>query len=423
MASLSDGASPPRTSMPATPSRTPFYLVLGYLFFEFARPQALFHPLEVLHLPAIIITLLSLFLLRLYPALWGNRQTRLFVPLFVLMAFHIPTATNNFWALKIGQGVLMLFVAYLGIVMFVDSFSKFNTVIRLWLIIHTFLAINGILKGGRGVGGFMGDENDFCLVLNMAIPYPFFLGLYEKNPRKKIVYLGLALLLLFAVMSTGSRGGFVGLVTVAGYCWLKSSKKIVTALLVSFLAVFMLLYAPASYWDEMRSITEDGSERGTGEERVYTWKIGWLMFLDNPIFGAGQGNFPFVFREYEVASGNTDGFHGRSISGRAAHSVYFTLLPELGIIGTFIVGSMVYASYKNLVFCRRFSGTLPQGRTRQGSYPALAWSHAMEASMAAYFVTGVFISVLYYPCFWVLMGFIVAFHRIISRHLAEPPPP
>jgi O-antigen ligase len=420
MPSLSNIAPSPGGPIPAAPSHTPFYLVLGYLFFEFARPQALFRPLEILHLPAITISLLTLFLLRRYLAFWGNRQTRLFVPLFILMAFHIPTATNNFWALKIGQGMFMFFVTYLGIVIFVDSFQKFNTVIRLWLMIHAFLAINGILNAGRGVGGFMGDENDFCLVLNMALPYPFFLGLYEKNPRKKILYFGVAFLLLFAIISTVSRGGFIGLVTVAGYGWLRSSKKIMAGMFISFLAVFMLLYAPAAYWDEMRSITEEGSEEGTGEERFYTWGIGWLMFLDNPVFGAGQGNFPFVFRKYEIASGNIEGHHGRSRAGRAAHSVYFTLLPELGIVGTFIVGSMVYASYKNLVFCRRFSRAPPQG-TAGASYPTLAWSYAMEASMAAYLVTGVFISVLYYPCFWVLMGFIVAFHRIITRHLEAHP--
>jgi probable O-glycosylation ligase (exosortase A-associated) len=423
MASLSDAASPPGISIPAPSSRTPFYLVLGYLFFEFARPQALFPPLEALHLPAIIILLLSLSLLRLYPALWGNRQTRLFVPLFILMAFHIPTATNNFFALKVAQWLFMFFVTYLSVIMFVDSFQKFNTLIHLWLIIHAFLAINGTLKGGRGVGGFLGDENDLCLVLNMAIPYPFFLGLSEKNPWKKMLYFGMVFLLLLAIISTGSRGGFVGLLTIAGYCWLKSSQKIVTALFISFLAVFMLLFAPASYWNEMRTITRDGSERGTGEQRVYSWKIGWLIFLDNPIFGGGQGNFSFVFGKYEKESGNTEGFHGRSRAGRAAHSVYFTLLPELGMVGTFIVGAMAYATYKNLGFCRRFSSALPRGRTRQGSYPTLAWSYAMEASMAAYLVTGIFISVLYYPCFWVLMGFIVALQRIISRHLAEPAPP
>jgi O-antigen ligase len=39
------------------------------------------------------------------------------------------------------------------------------------------------------------------------------------------------------------------------------------------------------------SIAEEGASQGTGEERVYTWKIGWHMFLDNPVMGVGKETF------------------------------------------------------------------------------------------------------------------------------------
>ena len=43
-----------------------------------------------------------------------------------------------------------------------------------------------------------------------------------------------------------------------------------------------------------------------------------------------------------------------------------------------------------------------------------AWSSAIAGSLTAYFVTGIFISVLYYPCFWIMMGFVVALKNIVA---------
>ena len=73
------------------------------------------------------------------------------------------------------------------------------------------------------------------------------------------------------------------------------------------------------------------------------------MFLDNPILGVGQGNFPYVFQKYELkVTGSNEAFYGRSVAGRQAHSIYFTMLPELGIIGTCIFIGMIINTLKDL---------------------------------------------------------------------------
>ena len=387
---------------------SPFYLVLAYLFFEYGRPQAIFTPLEVLHLPAIIVLLLAGSLTQANRPFQRHRQTSIFIALFVLMAFHIPTATNNYWAFHVARTMLITFVAYLGIIVFVNSMEKFNTLIFVWLFIHLCAATIGIIKGGKGAGGFLGDENDLCLVLNMAIPFPLFLALHETHKTRKILYFAVTLLFFATVIATSSRGGFVGLVSLGGYCWWRSKRKVVMALTIAVLIGAMFLVAPSAYWDEIASIRTSTQEGDTGEERIYTWKIGWAMFLDNPILGAGQGNFPFVFREYEIATGNEEGLHERSIAGRAAHSLYFTLLPEWGLVGTILFGWMAYRTYKDTIFLNRV-----RMLSRRLNGKIMAWSSAMAGSLVAYFVTGIFISVLYYPCFWIMMGFIIALKNIV----------
>jgi hypothetical protein len=133
------------------------------------------------------------------------------------MAVHVPLALNNYKAFEATRIMLITFGVYLGIITFTDSFERYKRMINIWIGIHVYLAISGIIKGGRGIGGFLGDENDFCLVLNMIIPFVVFMALEETSKVKKYVLAGLTVLFAFSVMVTFSRGGFVGLV-VGIYC-------------------------------------------------------------------------------------------------------------------------------------------------------------------------------------------------------------
>ena len=403
-------------------SKLPYYLVLLYLFLEFGRPQESIPGLGALRLSAIVVVILMTALAFSRKAIFIDKQTKLFALLLALMAIHTPLALNNYWAFYITEGMFITFVAYLSIIIFVDSLERFKALMSVWLGIHLYLAITGIMHGGRGIGGFLGDENDFCMVLNMVIPFAFFTALGDTGKLKKAISIGLLLFFLFANMLTLSRGGFIGLAAVGVYCWFRSPRKIVSAALIGFLILFMIQYAPDTYWKEVKSIQQEGASEGTGEERVYQWKIGWKMFLDNRIFGVGQGNFPFQFAKYEEASGFQEGLHGRSRAGRAAHSLYFTLLPELGIVGALIYLGMIYHVYKDTRFIRQSSLKKLTGLPVEEKKKIFYFAHAMEGSLIGFFVSGIFISVLYYPSFWILMGFIVALRKVVSTNYENNSP-
>ena len=50
---------------------------------------------------------------------------------------------------------------------------------------------------------------------------------------------------------------------------------------------------------------------------------------------------------------------------------------------------------------------------------AYFYANAMQASLIGYLVTSIFISTLYYPSFWIMMGFVVALRNITVRDLAS----
>ena len=373
-----------------------FYLTIAYLLLEFGRPQDLVPVLSLLHLPGLVSALLLLALILSGRAELSDKQTRLFALLLLLMALHVPLARNNYFAFHTAKYMLMTFGAYLAIAISVDTLRKFRTFITLWLGVHFFLALHGIAKQGRGVGGFLGDENDFAMTLNMIVPFSFFLALSEANRTKKMLYMALTSVFVLANIFSFSRGGFVGLLAVALCCWLRSPKKLRSAVVIAALGLVVSLYAREGYQARIQSAWEEGASAGTGEDRLYMWKFGWKMFLDNPVIGVGQDNFPVRFADYE----GDERLYGRTRMWRAAHSVYFTLLPELGLVGALIFFRMLYWIRRDVATIRRSSTIVPYG-------------NAIEASLIGFLVSGIFISTLYYPNFWVTMGFAVALRRVV----------
>ena len=403
-------------------SKIGFYLVMLAMLFEFGRPQDLFPPLKVVPIPTLIDVSLAFAVFMSGKANFSNKQTKLFMALLVVMALWVPFANNNFHALMTFKDMTLCFFFYLGIVAFVNTTQRMHKLILMWLAVHTVLAINGLLHGGHGVGGWMGDENDFGMEMNVAIPVAFFM--YQGAAgRSKPLYIGLLGLFVMALVSTGSRGGFLGLVAVGAYCWFYSPQKIMSLIIGICLSGLVLMAAPQEYWDRIATITDDSTmETGTAGQRMFTWGIGWEMFLANPILGIGQANFPWTLGEY--LGGRT--WQTKSLAGRQAHSLYFTLLPELGLVGVVIFGSMVYFNYRDTrvrqLRLRLRGDVIKSNREKDDQlYRAALYGNAILGGMIGYLVTSTFISTLWYPTFWIMMGLAVALRNTTQGYAAAHP--
>jgi hypothetical protein len=408
----------------AQKSKVGFYLVLTYLVFEFARPQELIPGLKLVPIGAGLSVLIFLSVLISGKVDFSRLQTKLWLPLLAVMAFHVPIAVNNYWALMTFKNMLLLYCVYLGILTFVDSLEKMTMVIKMWLGIHVFLALMGIARGGKGIGSWMGDENDFCMVMNMAVPFGYFLVFSATGVKQKMKYLGCLGSFILAAMASLSRGGFFGLAAAGIYCWYRSPKKLNALIVVAVAVLFMLILAPEKYWSEISSSTSDQTmTTGTGAARLYTWGIGMDMFYSNPIIGIGQGNFPWTFASYE--QGQT--FNDRSFGGRAAHSAWVTLISELGLAGIVIIGAMLFQCYMDLKLVRkRFAPA--QSRQKHGQVVQAGedmrayFARAMEGSLIGFIVSGIFISILWYPSLWIMMALIVALRNISETQTGEALP-
>jgi putative inorganic carbon (hco3(-)) transporter len=259
-----------------------------------------------------------------------------------------------------------------------------------------YITIYSLFHKGTGSGNYFKDENDLCLYINSIIPFCYFLFLCEKNKKKKLFYAGGLVIATLGIVKSFSRGGFIGFISIVAIAWWFSSKKIVGIIILCLLVSLMFYYGGDTYREEIATVTDGQS--GTGRERIESWKSGWEMFLSNP-FGVGGNNYQILFPDYQTK------YFERGMWGRVAHSLWFTLLPELGIPGIFIYFSLLYYNLQDIFYLKKF---LSMSNTNQDIQFLYNLSLAFLASFAGYFASATFLSVLYYPHYWYLTALLVA---------------
>lgn len=404
-----------------------FILVLIYLLLEYGRPQDLFPSMAVLHLPMIIQVLLLVALFvkgKLFK--FEKIQSKLFLGLIILMTLHVPIAVNNYFAFHIWKGMALSFLVFLSIINFVDSFRKIEKFIDLWIIINLVCAVVGIKNGGKFPdSAFMRDENDFALVMNMVIPIAYFVFLKTSSKGRKLFYLLAVGVFIVANITSFSRGGFIGLITVMLYCCLATHKKVLTIIAIIVMGGVLYFGASEKYWDRISTIRQENIEAGTGRERWYSWECGWKMFLDHPIIGVGQGNFGWNINRYEPAEGSG----GRLLGGRVAHSLYITLISELGILGTILFMGLIIFPIKDLRLVlqslKKYRHMKNYGAADQGSEGMQSLQKlrfivlGIMGALIGYFVSGIFLSVLYYPHLWILLSLCTTLSHVGEKLLSK----
>lgn len=408
----------------------PFILLLVLLVFTSLRPDLLIPGGKFLvHFPTVLLGILLLQWISAKPKTLGNTQTKLLLFFVALALLHLPFVRNSGYAFMIVKGlVVFTLTSYLFRIQFIDSFFKLNKYLRLYYILAFFFVIVGIVGQGRVLIPLLDDENDFCLFVNTLFPLGYFLGVEAETVKKKLFYFGSLAILVLGIVESFSRGGVVGFAAVAVFVFWKSKQKIMLLIIALVLAVTALSFAPQKFWDEVKTITPRSHEVGTGRERVESWKAGWNMFLDHPVVGVGPANFGPWLPDYWISERKDP----ERMWGRVAHSLYFTLLPEMGLLGTLLFLGVLKANYKDHRYIYDMhkrkeellaSANLHPEKHKKYSYAIrnlYHFSQAISGAMIAYLATGLFISILWYGYFWLITSFVIILANLtkkIEEHL------
>jgi probable O-glycosylation ligase (exosortase A-associated) len=383
----------------------PFIGVFIYLLFEYLRPYDLLPALLPLKIPILVIAVTTVSwlirLVRTKRVVW-NDFSWLYFAFVALVGFTVVSAENYYFALQVFRETFVVFAMFMVGVNIVDSYGRLRKLIWLLLVIHCFLALKGVYnymfaeaaKAGQQTSGavgtfFLADENDFALALNVMIPFAFFAAVYSNRFFARATSILILLSLVFGVVSSFSRGGWVGLIAVLGFCLLRTKRKVISIGFAAVLAVALLLVAPSEYWDEINTISD--TRQTTAATRINYWKAAVGMYLDHPIVGVGANNGGVFMPEYITGYDNP-----ATQWGRAFHGTLPQVLAELGTIGIVLYVTMIILAIRYLVMIRRYA-------TGSGdSLETVRYADSIVGGIVAYLVTATFLSTAYYPQLWTL---------------------
>jgi O-antigen ligase len=391
-------------------------------------------------IPMLISILLFVNWLLLRHKVW-NPQIICFFLLLVAIAVMGPFAVNTFtiwWGFRL-MAVQLLCIC-VPMINFLNSRRKITICVNALICVYTYLAVYGLLHSGTGPGGHVGDENDLALAINTTIPLAFISIFLAKRLLHRLAFAAAFTLMVLCVIATFSRGGFLGLLPVALYCFFLSPRKGTTVPIVLSIALTLPIAIPEKYGmqysDRIASIIAETQGQGdnvtgTGELRREHWAIARAMFRDYPIFGVGLGNYMWKSPMYQ--SDKQYARIGRSLGGFAAHSLYFTLLAELGIAGFLIFGAILWFNWKDI---RRIIG---QTRRRKPERVVLhettalpadteflddsnclrLYAHGTLAGLLGYLTSGIFLSVFAYPHFWIFTALVAVLKRVTDSYVTS----
>lgn len=398
------------------------------IFLEYIRPfDNDLRFLQPLRIPGLVTLALTIaFFVGDKARLKEDRLNAAVLSFWLLVSFSILYAANNRWAYNTSTELFWTFTAFVFLIgRLVNSTGRVIRFIYWWIAVQTLLAIHVLTHGGIGTGSFLTDENDVALALNMALPFTFYVAFFPGASRRiKTLLVLAAALMVAAVGVSASRGGVVGLAALVGTMILLSKRPIRNGAVVLMVAgvglAILIRFLPTAYVQDMQAIQDPNDS--TRDERLWSWSIAWEMYKEHPILGVGANNYPWTNADYAQRSPmyNPD---RKILGGRTAHSVYFTLLPELGTIGVVIFAVILKMIYNRSMALRRSApsgggGADPEAAANSTRFQLIG--NAIIASMVAYLVSGAFITVLYYPPFWHLVGICIAVYGAWRSSLGPP---
>jgi hypothetical protein len=171
------------------------------------------------------------------------------------------------------------------------------TAMAVFTLCAIVLALHGVDQSEYGVGwtgmgmvedgriqyvGIFNDPNDLGLLFVAALPMAAYLS-STGGVLRRLFWLAGAALLLYGVYLTNSRGAMLAVLVVGGgYVWHRRGLATAGMLAVVGLIGMQLLSS------RMQDLDPD---EDSAAGRVDAWYEGLHMFLSNPLFGVGAGNF------------------------------------------------------------------------------------------------------------------------------------
>ena len=258
----------------------------------------------------------------------------------------------------------------------------------------------------------IGDRNHLALAMLLAVPLMNYLRMQSKHRWMQTGLLCAMVMTVMAVLATYSRGGFIGLLAMGAFLWWKSKSRILALVALLVIAVGLHSVAPDRWKERMGTIESATTEDSSFKLRLLSWHAYARAAFDRPLTGAGFYALQHAPVYFSYSPGR-DLVDVANDSPRAAHSIYFQVLGDLGFIGFFVYIALLVVGFWNA----RWIVQEARGR------PDLEWmgdlGRMIQVSMIAFCIAGAALSMAFYDYFLSLLIVLSAVRQMAMAKLGE----
>ncbi|MGH9891843.1 MAG: putative O-glycosylation ligase, exosortase A system-associated, partial [bacterium] len=314
-----------------------------------------------------------------------------------MFAFYPDAAWEQFS--KVSKVLLGTFVS----ILLLQEEKKCKALIWVIALSVGFFGFKGgiwaILTGGGNMvlgppESFIAGNTEIGLALNMVIPLLVFLRRRATKVWLRQLLLAITCLSVPASLMTYSRGALLGLAVVLPLLFLKSRAKLILLPILIVGALVGPSLMPAKWTQRMGTI-ETYQDDASANQRLNSWWLAFQIAKDSPVLGGGFRTFSTeIYETYMPGYVYADRQHD-------AHSIFLQVLAEHGYPGLALFVGLIVSTLVSL------RGLILSTRDRPDQQWITDCARMLEVSLAAYLVSGVFLSMSYFDLFYHLVAITV----------------
>lgn len=392
-----------------------FWLASFYLFLEYVRPQSIYPWLQIIPWAQITIIIMGMrFLVENKEPIVSSVANKL------LVAFVLVVIASSYFAIWPEESwadidvMLSWFVIYFLLVNIINTEERFILFFVFFLLFSFKMSQHGFRTwmgrgfsfagwGASGAPGWFQNSGEFGVQMCIFVPmaFTFYLGLRKNWGRiKKAFFLILPITGVGAIIASSSRGAVLGFAAVCLSFAINTKQRFRSLILVVIVLVGGILVAPQGFIDRFETIGTDVTSR----QRIAYWHAGRDVISEYPWLGVGYSNWQTYYLtniyEFETA--------GELHRAEKIHNIFLQLGTELGYVGLTIYLLMIMSAFNINRATRRVAA-----RAGNNFYHWI--SIGLDSALVGYLVSGLFLSIVYYPFFWINLVFVVSLNNIAKQ--------
>ncbi|WP_027328177.1 O-antigen ligase family protein [Marinimicrobium agarilyticum] len=377
-----------------------FWMISGYLFFEYVRPQSIYPAIDIIPWTTIFLLLSAAGILIDPKKRWVSDTANKWITLF-FAAILLSSATAIYPDISWNNidYFYTWYVIYFLIINIVTTKERFYIFLLIFFLASLKLSLHGAQSwtlrgfsftkwGITGPRGFFGNSGELSIQMLVLFPLAFYLysTLKDRVSRWEKVILLLGFITpVMTILGASSRGAQLALAVQLAIMFRKKIFKPKT-MLFAFICFFSLyLILPDEQVERFSAIGDDR----TSEQRLLYWKNGWEIMKQHPVLGIGFFNFiPYYESHYRV-----DMLYENA---ELPHNIFIQVGTDCGFIGLGI--------FLMLLLRFRRTGTCPPDDLPV--YKAI--ESGLRVGILGFVIAGQFVTVTYYPFLWIGLALYVA---------------